>query len=160
MGASILFSSERHTEALAELEELKILAPKESPVYFLMGKVHNKLNNTHLALMHISWAMDLDPKGANSQIKDALDPTLSRAGQEDVPSTVQSALIPSTSPSITVAVSGDNNSQLINVTQSTAFHADESNIDQSSLITDDAGPSSMHQNSLEMDPPNEISITR
>ena len=37
--ASILFSSERHTEALAELEELKILAPKESPVYFLMGKV-------------------------------------------------------------------------------------------------------------------------
>ena len=40
--ASILFSSERHKEALAELEELKILAPKESPVYFLMGKVHNK----------------------------------------------------------------------------------------------------------------------
>ena len=37
--ASILFSSERYGEALAELEELKILAPKESPVYFLMGKV-------------------------------------------------------------------------------------------------------------------------
>lgn len=33
--------------------------------------------------MHFSWAMDLDPKGANSQIKDALDPTLNRAQQED-----------------------------------------------------------------------------
>ena len=38
--------------------------------------MHNKLNNTHMALMHFSWAMDLDPKGANSQIKDALDPTI------------------------------------------------------------------------------------
>ena len=33
--------------------------------------------------MHYSWAMDLDPKGANSQIKDVLDPTLNRATQED-----------------------------------------------------------------------------
>jgi anaphase-promoting complex subunit 3 len=81
--ASILFSSERYHEALQELTELKALAPKESPVYFLIGKVHNKLNNTHLALMHFSWAMDLDPKVANSQIKDALDPTLNRVAQED-----------------------------------------------------------------------------
>jgi hypothetical protein len=36
-----------------------------------------------MALMHFSWAMDLDPKGANSQIKDALDPTLNRAAQEE-----------------------------------------------------------------------------
>jgi len=41
------------------------------------------LNNTHLALMHFSWAMDLDPKGANSQIKDALDPAMNRAAQEE-----------------------------------------------------------------------------
>ena len=27
-----------------------------------LGQVHTKLNNTHLALMHYSWAMDLDPK--------------------------------------------------------------------------------------------------
>ena len=33
--------------------------------------------------MNFSWAMDLDPKGANSQIKDALDPTLNRAVQDD-----------------------------------------------------------------------------
>ena len=49
---------------------------------FSPAQVHNKLGNTHLALMHFSWAMDLDPKGANSQIKDALDPALNRAGQE------------------------------------------------------------------------------
>jgi hypothetical protein len=33
--------------------------------------------------MHFSWAMDLDPKGANSQIKDALDRSMNRAAQED-----------------------------------------------------------------------------
>ncbi len=33
--------------------------------------------------MHFSWAMDLDPKVANSQIKDALDPTLNRMSQDD-----------------------------------------------------------------------------
>ena len=42
------------------------------------------MGNTHMALMHFSWAMDLDPKGANSQIKDALDPTLNRANQDDL----------------------------------------------------------------------------
>merc|ERR1719481_1432850 len=80
--ASILHSCDRNKEALTELLQLAEIVPKESPVYFLMGKVHNKLNNTHLALMHFSWAMDLDPKGANSQVKDALDPALNRAGQE------------------------------------------------------------------------------
>merc|ERR1719318_2351532 len=80
--ASILHSNERYQEALDELLELKQIVPKESPVYFLIGKVHNKLGNTHLALMHFSWAMDLDPKGANSQIKDALDPALNRQSQE------------------------------------------------------------------------------
>ena len=79
--ASILHSNERYEEALAELNELKDIVPKESPVYFLIGKVHNKLGNTHLALMHFSWAMDLDPKGANS-FKDALDPALNRAAHD------------------------------------------------------------------------------
>lgn len=41
-------------------------------------KVHKKLGNSHLSLMHFSWATDLDPKGANSQIKDAIDPAISR----------------------------------------------------------------------------------
>lgn len=71
--ASIYFANDRHQEALHELNELKEIVPKESLVYFLIGKVHKKLGNTHLALMNFSWAMDLDPKGANNQIKEAID---------------------------------------------------------------------------------------
>ena len=97
--ATILHNAERYQEALQELMELKQIVPKESSVYFLIGKVvtlfilllesfnillqvHNKLGNTHLALMNYSWSMDLDPKGANSQIKDALDPALNRQAHE------------------------------------------------------------------------------
>ncbi|XP_071943025.1 cell division cycle protein 27 homolog [Antedon mediterranea] len=71
--ASILFAMERYKAALDELEELKQIIPKESLVYFLMGKVYKKLGQTHLALMNFSWATDLDPKGANNQIKEAID---------------------------------------------------------------------------------------
>ncbi|KAK3591934.1 hypothetical protein CHS0354_031436 [Potamilus streckersoni] len=71
--ASILSANDRHKEALEELEELKQIIPKESLVYFLIGKVHKKLGNTHLALMNFSWAMDLDPKGVNNQIEEAID---------------------------------------------------------------------------------------
>lgn len=31
------------------------------------------MGDTHLALMNFSWAMDLDPKGANNQIKEVID---------------------------------------------------------------------------------------
>ncbi|KAL0597912.1 Cell division cycle protein 27-like protein [Plecturocebus cupreus] len=71
--ASVLFASEKYKSALQELEELKQIVPKESLVYFLIGKVYKKLGQTHLALMNFSWAMDLDPKGANNQIKEAID---------------------------------------------------------------------------------------
>ncbi|XP_074597218.1 cell division cycle protein 27 [Brevipalpus obovatus] len=71
--ASIYFSMEKHQPALVELEELKQIVPKESLVYFLIGKVHKRLGNTHLALMNFSWAMDLDPKGANNPIKEVID---------------------------------------------------------------------------------------
>ena len=37
--ASIYFATERYQEALQELEELKQIIPKESLVYFIMGKV-------------------------------------------------------------------------------------------------------------------------
>ncbi len=35
--------------------------------------MYKKLGQTHLALANFSWALDLDPKGANNQIKEALD---------------------------------------------------------------------------------------
>ncbi|XP_071451137.1 cell division cycle protein 27 homolog isoform X2 [Hetaerina americana] len=90
--ASIYFNIDRHSDALRELEELKEIVPKESQVYFLIGKVHNKLGNTHLALMHFSWAMDLDPKGANSQIKEAIDPAVSRSQAEEVSASTASTV--------------------------------------------------------------------
>lgn len=81
--ATINFSVDRYQEALKELDELKQLVPKESLVYFLSGKVHKKLGNTHLALMNFSWAMDLDPKGANNQIKESIDKRFSH-DEEDI----------------------------------------------------------------------------
>lgn len=71
--ASLLFATEKPQEALQELEELKQLTPNESMIYFLMGKVYNKLGQTHLALASFSWAHDLDPKGSMSPVKEALD---------------------------------------------------------------------------------------
>ena len=38
--ASILHSTERYEEALEELTQLKQIVPKESSVYFLIGKVN------------------------------------------------------------------------------------------------------------------------
>lgn len=48
-----------------------------------MWQVHKKLGQTHLALMNFSWAMDLDPKGANNQFKEAIDPAINRFPSDD-----------------------------------------------------------------------------
>lgn len=66
--ASMNYSIGKFQKALTELEELKQIVPKESVVYYLIGKIHKKLGNIDLALMHFSWATDLDPKGANNQV--------------------------------------------------------------------------------------------
>lgn len=77
---SLYFQMGKHKEALIELEELKQILPKESVVYYLIGKIHKKMGNVDSALMHFSWATDLDPKGANNQIKDAFDSNVSQSG--------------------------------------------------------------------------------
>lgn len=51
---------------------------KNYHIFPFLGKIHKKLGNTDLALMHFSWATDLDPKGASSQIKEAFDPSIAR----------------------------------------------------------------------------------
>lgn len=79
--ASVLLRAGRPQDALTDLHHLKDIAPRESLVYYLLGKVHNKLGNSHLALMHFSWATDLDPKGTGGQIKEGLD----HSKQEDPP---------------------------------------------------------------------------
>jgi len=88
--ANILISLERYSEALEDLKELKQIVPKESAVYFSMGKVHKMLGNQHLALMNFAWASDLDPKGANNQIKDAMDLALNTR-QSELGSSMQEA---------------------------------------------------------------------
>lgn len=70
---SIYFKCGKHQEALKELEQLKQIVPKESIVYYYIGKIHKMLGNQDLSLMNFSWATDLDPKGANNQVKDAFD---------------------------------------------------------------------------------------
>jgi len=78
--ASIYFACDRLDEALVELHQLKEIAPREALVYYLMGNVYKKRNETHLALTYFSWANDLDPKGASGarrHIKDVIDPTSS-----------------------------------------------------------------------------------
>uniref|UniRef100_A0A1L8DX40 Cell division cycle protein 27 homolog n=3 Tax=Nyssomyia neivai TaxID=330878 RepID=A0A1L8DX40_9DIPT len=75
--ATMLFKMGQYEEALKELEQLKELVPKESVVYYLIGKIHKKLGNKDLALMHFSWATDLDPKGANNQVRETFDASCS-----------------------------------------------------------------------------------
>eukprot|EP00040_Diaphanoeca_grandis_P018687 m.98309 g.98309 ORF g.98309 m.98309 type:complete len:737 (-) comp27050_c1_seq1:33-2243(-) len=71
--AVVLAAIERNQDALEELTELKRLAPKESSVYFLMGKIYRKIGEHDTAMMHLSWAIDLDPKGSNNLLKEAID---------------------------------------------------------------------------------------
>ena len=35
--------------------------------------MYKQLGESHQAQMYFSWAVDLDPKGANNQIKEAID---------------------------------------------------------------------------------------
>lgn len=76
---SMYFQCGRYNDALRELEQLRHVVPKESVVFYIIGKIHKKLGSVDLALMNFSWATDLDPKGANNQVKDAFDPNPSLA---------------------------------------------------------------------------------
>ena len=60
--AHALISAERYPEALVELELVKELAPREPPVYIILGQVLQKLGRNTEALFHFNAALDLDPK--------------------------------------------------------------------------------------------------
>lgn len=64
--AKVLAALSRHHDALKELEELKQLAPKEASLYFLMGRIYKKLGQADKAMIHFTWAMNLDPRGSNN----------------------------------------------------------------------------------------------
>ncbi|CAK1544986.1 unnamed protein product [Leptosia nina] len=75
--ASVLLRAGRPQDALIDLQHLKDIAPRESSVYYLLGKVHDKLGNSHLSLMHFCWASNLDPKSisGSGHIKEGFDPS-------------------------------------------------------------------------------------
>ena len=69
--AQVLISQEEYEAALAELQQLVEMAPKEGSVYFVLGKVYKKLGLPSQAMVHLTRALDLSPKDAQ-QIKAAI----------------------------------------------------------------------------------------
>lgn len=61
--ARLLFDTGRYREALDLLAVLRCLSPDEAHVFYLLGRVHRKLNNHHVALVSYSWATEIDPRG-------------------------------------------------------------------------------------------------
>lgn len=53
-------------EILAELEVVVRLAPRESPVYAMLGQVHQMMGHGQQALRCFNTALDLDPEKANT----------------------------------------------------------------------------------------------
>jgi len=53
---------QRFDAALDELEQLRDMAPDESNVHFMLGRVYKQLGNKSEALRHYTIAMNLDPK--------------------------------------------------------------------------------------------------
>ena len=58
-------SEERYDDALKELEYLNEVAPRESSVFFLMGRIYKRLNMPEQAMHHFSIALDLKPSTAD-----------------------------------------------------------------------------------------------
>lgn len=57
-------SNENYVEAAAALQTVRSLAPREPPVYTLLGKVYQKLDKKDEAIIYYQYAIDLDPKEA------------------------------------------------------------------------------------------------
>lgn len=81
--ASILLAKGRPQDALDILEEVKKIESKDSLVFYMIGKVYQQLNEPHLAQMNFSWAMDLDPQGTNTMIKEAMSQQRFASLEED-----------------------------------------------------------------------------
>ncbi|CAL5041894.1 unnamed protein product [Urochloa decumbens] len=72
--ALILLGLQKYTEALEELERLKEIAPHESSMYALMGKIYKQLNILDKAVFCFGIALDLKPPAADlAIIKSAME---------------------------------------------------------------------------------------
>lgn len=59
---STLVQLSRFEEALAELEKLRLMVPKEAPIPIMMGKVYKKLGMVEKAQFYFNLALDLETK--------------------------------------------------------------------------------------------------
>ena len=50
-----------------------------------MGKIYKRMGLANKAFMYYSWAMDLDPKGTNNMIKEAIDKHQLPDDEDDAP---------------------------------------------------------------------------
>lgn len=64
----ILLGLMKYEEALDELERLKEIAPHESSMYALMGKIYKQLNILDKAVFCFGIALDLKPPAADLAI--------------------------------------------------------------------------------------------
>ncbi|KAG2607300.1 hypothetical protein PVAP13_4NG237300 [Panicum virgatum] len=72
--ALILSGLQKYAEALEELERLKEIAPHESSMYALMGKIYKQLNILDKAVFCFGIALDLKPPAADlAIIKSAME---------------------------------------------------------------------------------------
>ena len=60
--ARVLMRLGRPGDALVELEELKDMAPDESTVHFMLGKLYKMMREKAAAIRHLTIALNLDPK--------------------------------------------------------------------------------------------------
>uniref|UniRef100_A0ACD5UHT5 Uncharacterized protein n=1 Tax=Avena sativa TaxID=4498 RepID=A0ACD5UHT5_AVESA len=66
--ALILVGLKKYPEALDELERLRAIAPRESSMYALMGKIYKQLNILDKAVFCFGTALDLKPPAADLAI--------------------------------------------------------------------------------------------
>ena len=57
-------SIEAVEEVIDQLDMVRRLAPKEPPVYTMLGRAYQRLGNNDEALKYYNFAIDLDPKEA------------------------------------------------------------------------------------------------
>lgn len=83
--ARVLMNMRHYHEALAELDALKVIAPDEANVFFLLGKCYKGLGDRALSVRAFTTALNLDAKAAQyiKEAMEALDETDEDGSEDD-----------------------------------------------------------------------------
>lgn len=49
-----------------------VITPHEAMIYFMLGNAYQKIGDHPQSMIYFSWAMELDPKGVNSSLRDIM----------------------------------------------------------------------------------------